>query len=154
MRKQPTLRTHAETEALVARLRDEGLLPPRGKSHEWVRPVDRSKVTTTVRVEPVSDIGDRVKAKFSALNVTMSKGCSCERVRQEMNASTSDEVMERIDYFVNATFANVSHMEGLIGFAIKGFSALVQTLAKKVIRRVIVESCDEWRATQAGAADA
>lgn len=142
------LHTPQETEAKVAELRAAGKMPPPGRSHEWVKPVDRSKVKQVVRLEPVSDIGDRVKAKFAALNVTMSKGCTCEQIRRELNAATADEVMERIDYFVNATFANVSHMEGLIGFAIKGFSATVPSLAKKRIKTVIVESCDEWRATR------
>lgn len=150
MSKERTITVHTpeETAAYVAKLRAEGLLPPRGKSHEWVKPLDRSKVKQVAKIEPVSDIGDRVKSKFAALNVAMSRGCSCERVRQELNASTADEVMERIDYFVNATFVNVSHMEGLIGFAINGFAAIAPALAKKRIRTVIVEACDEWRATR------
>lgn len=147
MKKTPTITVHtaAETAAYVAKLRAEGLLPPRGQSHEWAKPADTRTVTTSSRVEPVSDIGDRVQVKFSKLNVSMSAGCSCESVRRDMNSKTADEVMEKIDHFVNSTFANVKHMEGLIGFSIKAFASIASGMAKKRIRGVIVEACDEWR---------
>lgn len=132
--------TPAETSALVDRLRAEGKLPPRGSARALA---DRKPLPESDQPKYQSGIGDCVKLEAASIGAKMSETCRCEAVKKRMNSMTPEQVLEKISELTDAMMANVKDLAGLVGFGIKTATALMPSLARRRVRRMIERCCDQ-----------
>lgn len=142
--KSITVHTPEESAAYVAKLRAEGLLPPRGKSHEYV-----PKEYNNVIKQQFSGIGDCVKTSFADYAIEFDPGCSCKALKRQLNYTSPDAVNSEIDDFVNRVAANVRHAKGWRGAILKAINWAYPDAVKSEIRNILTKCINDRQAETA-----
>jgi hypothetical protein len=132
MRKPPTLRTHAETEAKVAELRAAGRMPPPGRSHEYV-----AQRNSNVVHQAFSGIGDCVDLAFAEYAIEFDPSCSCKALRRQLNHTSPEDVQHAIEEFTTRIAANVRHAKGWKGALLKAINWAEPESVKSQIREIV-----------------
>lgn len=88
-----------------------------------------------------SGIGTCLKEAFGRRWIHAASGCACERIKNELNAMTPEQVTERLATLVEGIYANIDNLEGVIGSAIKAAKAVTPAFMIKWPIRSAVEDC-------------
>ena len=132
MRKPPTLRTHAETEAKVSELRAAGKMPPAGQSHEYVARRNGNFVN-----QRFSGIGDCVELAFAKYSIEFDPSCSCKALRRQLNHTPPEDVQHALEDFVIRISANIRHSKGWKGVLLKAINWADPESVKSQIREIV-----------------
>lgn len=88
-----------------------------------------------------SGIGTCLKDRFGSRWIVASSGCACERMARELDGQTPEQVEARIEPLIDGIYANIDHLDGVAGIAIRALKAITPASLIKARIRSEVEHC-------------